>query len=92
MSRENKLSGRKIDQFGNFSFGIEEYITIPGVKYDATIGVIGLEIAVTLSRPRFRNKNRSLQKRKIPSRHKIQKADVIEYLKEKFNTKIEEAE
>ncbi|MEK6948480.1 MAG: 50S ribosomal protein L5 [Nanoarchaeota archaeon] len=92
MSRENKLSAKKIDTFGNFSFGIEEYITIPGVKYDATIGVIGLEVAVTLTRPGYRIKNRSLQKRKIPTRHQIKRDDVIAYLKERFSVKIEEAE
>src|SRR3989344_6685635 len=41
-----------------FSFGIKEYIEIPGEKYDPKIGIIGLEVAVSLSRPGFRVKRR----------------------------------
>ena len=55
---DNKLPTRKFDKFGNFSFGIPEYIDIPDVPYDQSIGVIGLEVAVTLERPGFRIKRR----------------------------------
>ena len=91
-SIENKLPIRKIDKAGNFSFGIEEYISIPGVKYDATIGVIGLEVAVTLSKAGYRIKRRNIQKRKIPMRHAVSRQEAFEFLKNKFGVIIGDEE
>ncbi|MFH0868880.1 MAG: 50S ribosomal protein L5 [archaeon] len=54
-----------------FSFGIREYIEIPGVKYDPKIGIIGLEIAVSLARPGFRVKRRKINYAKIHHSHEI---------------------
>jgi len=74
----------KFDSYGNFSFGIKEYIDIPGIEYDPAIGILGLEAAVTLERPGFRIKSR-LKPSKIGSRHKITKQEAIAFMKEKFN-------
>ncbi|HLC86137.1 MAG TPA: 50S ribosomal protein L5 [Candidatus Nanoarchaeia archaeon] len=89
---ESKIYKRKIDMSGNFSFGIEEYISIPGVKYDPAIGVIGLEVAVTLARPGFRIKNRSIQNKKIPARHRIKPEETLQFLKTNFGLNIAEEE
>ncbi len=89
---DNKISKRKFDATGNFSFGIEEYINIPSVNYDPSIGVIGLEVAVTLKRPGFRIKRRATKKRKIPARHCITSQEAIAYVKEKYGLKLEEDE
>src|SRR3989344_148100 len=83
----NKLSIKKIGN-GEFSFGIPEYIEIPGAKYDLDIGIIGLGVTVTLERRGFRVKRMSVKKMKIPQRHLISKEETIEFLKTKFNTKI----
>jgi len=64
----NKLSIKKIGN-GEFSFGIPEYIEIPGAKYDLDIGIIGLGVTVTLERRGFRVKRRSVKKMKIPQRN-----------------------
>ena len=32
---------RSIDNEGNLSFGIKEYIDIPEIKYDPNIGILG---------------------------------------------------
>ena len=91
-AKENKLDPSKIDKTGNLSFGIQEYIDIPGVEYDISIGIIGLEVAVTLERPGFRIKKRQLQKKKIPVKHQITKQDAMKFMKEKFNVTFEEEE
>lgn len=83
----NKLSLRKIGD-GEFSFGIPEYIEIPGTKYDMDIGIIGLGAMVTLERHGFRIKKRGVKKGKIPQRHLITKEETVDFLKTKFNTKI----
>lgn len=87
-ANENKLSPRCFDNEGNFSFGIAEYIDIPGIKYNMEIGIIGLSAAVTLSRPGFGIKSRRIKPKNIPKRHRISKEDAINYVKEKYQTKI----
>lgn len=84
----NRLDESKFDENGNFAFGIAEYLDIPGVEYNAEVGIIGLEVAVTLSRKGYRIKRRKLRKRKIPHKHAITKDDAIKFMKEKFNVKI----
>jgi len=54
-----------------FSFGIKEYIEIPGIKYDPKIGIIGLEVAISLARPGFRVKRRKIMPAKIHHSHDI---------------------
>ena len=86
---ENKLMERQFDQNGNIAFGIHEYIEIPGVKYDPKIGIMGLEVCVTLERPGFRIKRRKLLQRKIPLRHRISKQEAIDFMASNFKTKVE---
>ena len=89
-AKENKLKKSQFDMEGNISFGIHEYIDIAGVKYDPQIGIMGLEVCVTLERPGFRIKRRSFKTRKIPPKHKIAKDEAIEFIKKKFNVGIED--
>ncbi|MBC8494663.1 50S ribosomal protein L5 [archaeon] len=89
-AKENKLTDSSIDDFGNISFGIHEYIDIPEAKYDPDIGIMGLQVSVTLERPGFRIKRRKIMKRRIPLAHKISKEDTINYLKKEFNIEIGE--
>src|SRR3989338_1211444 len=70
----NELPESNFDNNGNFSFVIKEYIDIPEVEYNPEIGIIGLEVAVTLERPGFRIKKR-IKKNKISSKHKITKQE-----------------
>lgn len=87
---DNTLSEKQFDNEGNVAFGIHEYIDIPGVKYDPKIGVIGLEVCVTLERGGFRIKRRSIKRRKIPLRHKISKKESIEFMQKKLNVRVGE--
>ncbi len=87
-AKENKLNEKQFDENGNIAFGIAEYIDIPGVKYDPDIGIMGLEVCITLERAGYRIKRRKIAKRKIHKNHKITKEEAIEFMKNKFNTKI----
>jgi len=86
---DNKISINKFDKSGNFSFGIPEYIYIDGVDYDASIGIIGLNVAVTLQKPGYRIKRRIIRRSKIPKKHLITKEEAVEYIKNKFNIQID---
>jgi len=87
-AKENKLNEKQFDENGNIAFGIAEYIDIPGVKYEPEIGIIGLEVCVTLERAGYRIKRRKIAKRKIHKNHKISKEAAVEFMKNKFNVKV----
>lgn len=89
-AKENALAEQNFDEGGNVSFGIEEYIDIPGVKYEPEIGILGLQVCITLSRPGFRVKKRRLNKSKIGKNQLISKEDAINYFKQKFKTRVGE--
>ncbi|MBI2523397.1 50S ribosomal protein L5 [Candidatus Woesearchaeota archaeon] len=84
------LSTSNMDNEGNISFGIREYIDVPGVKYDPDIGIMGFQVCITLKRKGFRVKNRAIKRAIIPKKHRINKQDAIDFMKNKFNMKIAE--
>lgn len=90
-ARSFTLTESQFDTHGNISFGIPEYIDIPGVKYDPEIGIMGLQVCVTLERPGYRIKRRVLHRTRVSHRHAISKQDAIAYLQQSFNVKIGES-
>lgn len=91
-AKANRLKESQFDEGGNISFGIHEYIDIPGVKYDPEIGIIGLQACVTLERSGFRIKRRRIQKTRISKAHRISKEDAVEYMKKEFKIKVGDEE
>lgn len=89
---DNQLKPSNFDKEGNFSFGIKEYIDIPGAEYIIEVGIIGLEVAVTLERPGFRVKRRKYQRKKLPAKKRITKQEAMDFVKSKFNVEIGEGE
>jgi large subunit ribosomal protein L5 len=88
---ENRITPSHFDSSGNFSFGIKEYIHIPGASYDPDIGILGLDVAVTLERPGFSVKKRKAKKGRIGKKHAISREESMEWAR-KFGFKIEEKE
>ncbi len=89
-AKENKLLKSCFDTRGNVSFGIAEYIDVPDLNYDASIGIMGLQASITLTRPGNRVKYRKIETRKIGRTHLISQDDAIGFFKEKFNIIVEE--
>lgn len=89
-SLDNKIKSSQLDKDGNLNVGIKEYIDLPGVRYSHEIGMLGLDVAVTLERPGYRIKRRKIQNKTIPKKHKINKDDVINWLKENFGVNVVE--
>jgi len=84
----NTLKSSVFDDYGNFSFGIKEYIYIPGTKYDPELGIFGLDVCVRLVRKGIRVEKRKLKRAKVPKRHLVNKEEAINYLIEKFGVKV----
>jgi len=91
-ARDFKLAESNVDQNGNVSFGLKEYIDIPGAKYDPAIGIIGLECSLTLSRPGYRVRDRKLRKGSISHRHRLSHEDAKQFMIATFNAAFEEEE
>jgi len=87
-AKEDILSEKQFDENGNVSFGVPEYIDIPGVKYDPDIGIVGLEVCVTLERAGYRVKRRKICKRKVHKKHKVTKEEAIQFFEKNFKVKV----
>ncbi len=87
--KENKIKSSQIDNDGNVNIGVPEYIDLPGVKYRHDIGMLGFGSAATLERPGYKIKRRRIQKGIISKKHKINKEEVVNWLKENFGVSVE---
>lgn len=88
-AKENKLGENNFDSYGNVSFGIHEYIDVPELNYDSSIGIIGFQVTITLTRPGYRVKSRKKTQRKIGKTHLIKKEESIAFFKDKFKIMVE---
>ncbi len=87
---DKKLRMSCFDNEGNVNFGIKEYLDIPGIKYDPSIGIFGMDVAIQLERPGFRVKRRKLRKTKVGRSHRIKREEAIQFMKEKFGVEVVE--
>jgi len=86
-AKENRLKTSSFDSGGNFSFGVKEYIDIPAMDYDPKIGLIGMDVCVSLTRPGYSVRRRALPG-KIGARHLITREEAIEFIR-KLGVKVE---
>ena len=87
-AKDNQIEKKIFDNEGNLSFGLKEHIDIPEIKYDPKIGILGLDVSVSLTRPGFNIKLRSKRKAKVGKNHRITKNDAIKFLTEEFGVKV----
>ncbi len=83
-----EIKRSSFDNYGNFSFGIDEHIEIPDMDYDPNVGIFGFDVAVRLVRPGFRVKERRKRPSSIPDSHLINKDEAIEFVEEEFGVKV----
>lgn len=83
---DNTLKKSQISE-NNFSFGIKEYIEIPGTEYQRDIGIRGLDVTVAFKRAGRRVKLKKIKKGKIPKRQAITSEEIIKFMEENFKTK-----
>jgi len=85
---ENNLSKDRFDQYGNFSFGIKEHIDIPGTKYIPELGIHGMDVSVTISRPGQRVKRRHRAKTRVGIKHRLRPEDAISFVQSEFGIQV----
>ncbi len=88
-AKGDTVKGKSFDNFGNYSFGINEHIDIPGVKYEPQIGILGLGISIALARPGFGIRKRSKHKASVGKSHIITSQEAKDYLVKEFGVTVE---
>ena len=71
----------------SFSFGIREYIEIPGIEYQREIGIRGFNVTVVFERAGSRVKKRKIKRGKYPVRQHVTREEIIKFMEENFQTK-----
>lgn len=87
-AKDFKLKEGNFADGSSVSFGIPEYLEVEGIEYDHEVGMMGFEVSVTLERPGYRVKRRTVNPRKLKKSHKITKEEAIEFFKKEFNVKL----
>ena len=85
---DNILKKKQISE-NNFSFGIKEYLEIPGIEYQRDIGIMGLDVTVVFKRAGKRVKLKKIKRGKIPKRQIITKEEIIKFMEDNFHTGFE---
>jgi large subunit ribosomal protein L5 len=86
-AKDNKLPASCFDRNGNFSFGISEYIDVPGVAYNPKIGIFGFDVSVELGRPGWRVKERKMS-HPIGKKHLISTEEAMNFMQKEFGVSI----
>ena len=85
---DNTLRKKQIS-VNNFSFGIKEYLEIPGIEYQRDIGIMGFDITVVFKRAGRRVKLKKIKRGKISKKQIITKEEIIKFMEDNFHTGFE---
>ena len=81
----NKLYEEQVVD-NHFSFGVREYIEVPGLEYDREIGIRGFNVTVVFERAGVRVKKKKIKRGKFPKKQYVPKEKIIKFVEENFQT------
>ena len=84
---DNQLSKKQITE-NHISFGIHEYIEIPGLEYSRDIGILGFEVSVVFKRKGKRVIYKKIRRGKLPKKQDVSQEEIITFLKENFGAEV----
>jgi len=70
------------------SFGIPEYIEIPGLGYDRDIGILGFEVSIVFKRKGKRVRFKKIKRGSLPLKQRVTVEEIKEYLTKFFGVEI----
>ena len=85
---DNKLRKKQIAE-NHFSFGLKEYIEVPGIEYQRDIGIMGFDVTVTFKRTGRRVGLRKIKSSKMSKKQNISKQEIIKFMEDNFNTRFD---
>jgi large subunit ribosomal protein L5 len=83
---ENRIRKKQVSN-NNFSFGLKEYLEIPGMEYNRDVGIMGFDVTVVFKRTGRRVGLRKIKKGKVPNRQRVSKEEIIKFMEDNFQTK-----
>ena len=86
-ANSNEIKEKSITK-NHVSFGVHEYIEVPGLEYNREIGILGFEVDIVFKRKGKRVKIRKIKKGKLPKKQIVKKQEIIDYLKNKFQAEV----
>jgi len=81
---DNTLKRKQISE-NNFSFGMKEYIEIPGIEYQRDIGIRGFDVTVVFKRAGRRVGIKKIKRGKVSKKQVITREEIIKFMEENFN-------
>jgi len=84
---DNKISSKQVTE-NHISFGIHEYIEIPGLEYQRDVGILGFEVSLVFKRKGRRVKIKKIKQGKYPKKQHVSKEEIIEFMEKNFNLEI----
>jgi large subunit ribosomal protein L5 len=85
---DRQLAASQFDDRGNFSFGIEEHTDFPGMSYDPSIGIFGMDVNVVLERRGTRISRRKVNQRRLPQKQRVKREEAIRFLQEHYKVEV----
>ncbi|MDD1677104.1 MAG: 50S ribosomal protein L5 [Methanomicrobiales archaeon] len=86
---QRKLNAASFDTTGNFSFGIEEHTDFPGMSYDPSIGIFGMDVNVVLQRRGARVARRRIAQIPLPAKQKVKRDEAIVFMREQYKVEVQ---
>ncbi|MGA1974286.1 MAG: 50S ribosomal protein L5 [Conexivisphaerales archaeon] len=87
-AKSNVVNESSFDDLGNMAFGIKEHIDIPGVRYDPTVGIFGMDVCVSLEKQGLRVGRRRRAQARPGRRQRVTKKEAISFFKTTFGVEI----
>lgn len=84
---DNEINKKQIRE-NHVSFGIKEYIEVPGLEYDREVGILGFEASLVFKRKGKRVKMRKIKKGKYPKRQRVTEQEITDFLIKNFGVRI----
>ncbi len=85
-SIDNVLKKKQVAT-NHLSFGIKEYIEIPGMEYQRDIGIRGLNVSIVFVRPGLRVKRKKIKAGPVPKKQQATPEEIIKFMEDNFKTK-----
>jgi large subunit ribosomal protein L5 len=86
ISIDNTLRKKQMSE-NNFSFGIKEYIEIPGVEYQRDIGIMGFDVTIVFKRSGRRVALRKIKTGKVSKKQVVTREEIIKFMEDNFQIK-----
>lgn len=82
---ENKIRKKQVST-NHLSFGIHEYIEIPGTEYQRDIGIRGLNVTLVFMRPGARVSLKKIKTGKFSKKQFGTQEEIIKFMEDNFQT------